>query len=46
MHTGEAVMGVDGELEDNNTSYNYDFNISSLTRGPKKNCKQFISIER
>jgi len=33
MDTGEADMGVDAELEDNNTSYNYDFNISNLTRG-------------
>jgi len=38
-------MGVDAELEDNNTVYNYDFNFSKLTRenlldkgyGPKKN---------
>jgi len=33
MYTGEADMGVDAELEYNNTSYSYDFNISNLTRG-------------
>jgi len=32
MYTGEVDMGVDAELEDNNTSYNYDFNISYLTK--------------
>jgi len=26
-------MGVDAELEDNNAGYNYDLNISNLTRG-------------
>jgi len=47
-------MGVDAELEYNNTSNNYDFNISNLAKGnvlnkgygPKKNCKQFINIGR
>jgi len=33
MYTGEADMGMDAEIEDNKTSYNYDFNISNLTRG-------------
>jgi len=33
MYTGEADMGVDAELEDNNAGYNYDLNISNLTRG-------------
>jgi len=33
MYTGDADMGVDAELEDNNISYNYDFNICNLTRG-------------
>jgi len=33
MYTEEVHMGVDAEPEDNNTSYNYDFNISNLTRG-------------
>jgi len=54
MYTGEADMGVDAELEYNNTSNNYDFNISNLAKGnvlnkgygPKKNCKQFINIGR
>jgi len=54
MYTGEVDMGVSAELEDNNTSYNYDFSISNLTRGnvldkgygPKKKRTQLINIGR
>jgi len=33
MCTEKADMGVDAELDDNSTNYNYDFGISNLTRG-------------
>jgi len=43
---------VDAELEDINTSYNYDFNISNLTRGyvldkgyePKKTANNSLTL--
>jgi len=52
MYSGDADMGVDAELVDNNTSYNYDFNISNLTRwnlldkgyGPKKSVNNSITF--
>jgi len=52
MYIGQANMGVDAELVDNNTSYNYDFNISNLTRGNVLNkgyrpkVQTFINIGR
>jgi len=33
MCTGEADMGMDAEIEDNNIRCNYDFNINNFTRG-------------
>jgi len=49
MYKGEADLGVDGDLEDNNTSYNYNFN---LTRGnvlykgygPKKTADNSLTL--
>jgi len=52
MYTGEVDMGVDAELEDNNISHNYDFNMSNLTRGnlldngygPKKTANNSLTL--
>jgi len=47
MYTGEADMGVDAELEDNNAGYNYDLNISNSNSkgyGPKKSANNSLIL--